>query len=266
MGTSLDGIFVQRHGPEDGPIAVLVHGSPDRSGTFTVLLPLLTDLHLIVYDRRGYGRSTDARPPTSLSDHAADLIALLEQQPQPSPVVAHSFGANVAMLAAARRPDLFAAVGLWEPPTIWIPEWPQSTKSYHEVVAASDDPATMIEEIFRSLLGATAWEALSAEARSRRRAEGRAFQVDMVSIMTAPFDFADVSVPAVVGYGTDTTGGHVEGAIWLAEQLPDAQLHVVPDVGHFANRTHPVDYAEFVRLVMNRADVATSTTACRTTP
>lgn len=263
---SLDGVFVQAHGPADAPLVVLVHGSPDRSSTFGALLPLLSDLQVITFDRRGFGRSADAAPPTSLHDHALDLIALLENLGVPCAVAAHSFGSNVVMLAASLRPDLFSAVGLWEPPTVWIESWPSSTKEYHQRVADSPDPAGMIEEIFRALLGADTWEALPAAVRQQRRAEGPAFQVDMVSVIAAPFDVADVHVPAIVGYGTETSGGHVEGAIWLAEHLADASLHAVPAVGHFAPRTHPERFAEFVRMVMSRADGATSTTTCRTTP
>ena len=58
-----------------------------------------------------------------------------------------------------------------------------------------------------------------------------------------------MTVPAVVGYGTDTSREHVSGAAWLAEHLPDAELHVVADTGHFAHRTHP---AEFARLRRRR--------------
>ena len=63
-----------------------------------------------------------------------------------------------------------------------------------------------------------------------------------------------MTVPAVVGYGTATTREHVYGAAWLAEHLPDAQLHAVADAGHFANRTHPAEFARFVEAVLDRAD------------
>src|SRR5919112_549988 len=47
-----------------GPLVVLVHGSLDRCAAFArvVAAEALAGLHTIRYDRRGYGRSIDARP------------------------------------------------------------------------------------------------------------------------------------------------------------------------------------------------------------
>src|ERR1700682_246903 len=102
---------------------VLVHGSPDRSKNFQAVLRLLTDLPVIVYDRRGYGRSPDAHPPArSFADHAEDLIAVLDGRR--ATLVAQSVGCNVALTAAARFPALVASMGLWEPPIAWAEWWP----------------------------------------------------------------------------------------------------------------------------------------------
>jgi pimeloyl-ACP methyl ester carboxylesterase len=252
-------------GPGDATTVVLVHGSPDRSGTFRVLLDHLTDLRVVRYDRRGYGRSLEAGSPTSggsddaptttMLDHALDLIDVLERNEPPCVVVAHSFGSNPAMLAATLRPELFRSLGLWEPPTVWVDWWPQTTKDYDASVAATDDPEGTIEEIYRRFLGDRTWDALAPEVQARRRREGFAFKHDMGSLSSAPFAFSDVTVPALVGYGSETSDEHVEGAIWLARELPDGQVHAVDGVGHFANRTHPGDFATFVRAVIEREPV-----------
>lgn len=252
---AIDDLHIEHHASanvDDPQVIVLVHGTPDRSTTFSNLLPLLADRYVVTYDRRGYGRSVSARPPTSMLDHANDLIDLVESlHSRPTTrsvaVVAHSFGSNPTMLAATRRPELFSSIGLWEPPLVWTDPWPASTKAYHEQVAASTDPAAIVDEIFRVLIGADVWDATPADVRARRLAEGPAFQVDMATSLVAPFDFADVDVPALVGVGTTTGGGHLPGAHWLAEHLPLATLHVVEGTGHFAVRTHPDLYAEFVR-------------------
>lgn len=247
----LDELFVQRHEPAQGdadqPTIVLVHGAPDRSGTFGPLLAELTDRSVVTYDRRGYGRSLAATPPTAMVDHALDLLAVVESVDGPCVVVAHSFGSNPTMLAATLRPDAFLSLGLWEPPLVWIDPWPLTTKDYNQRVADSSDPASVLEETFRAMLGDSVWESMSADNRSRRLGEAVAFQVDMATSLVAPFDFDDVDVPSLVGYGTETNGWHVEGAHWLVDHLPDATLHVVDGAGHFAHRTHPADYAEFAR-------------------
>jgi len=91
---------------------VCVHGSLSW-GTFAFReqRPLARTRALLLPDRRGYGSS----PPTVRADFdvdAADIAALLES---PTDLVGHSYGAVVALLAAARRPDAVRTLTLVEP-------------------------------------------------------------------------------------------------------------------------------------------------------
>jgi pimeloyl-ACP methyl ester carboxylesterase len=242
-------IYVEHHGPTTHPAVILVHGAPDRSAAFRGVFPHLGDHHVIVYDRRGYGRSVGAAPAEGMVDHAKDLLEIAEGLPTAPIVVAHSFGANPTMLAATLRPNRFAALGLWEPPLPWVDWWSENTKAYNAGIAASNKPDDEIEAISRALLGDAAWGRLRPEVRAQRRAEGAAFQADMASELSAPFDFGDVRVPALVGFGTNTSSEHAHGARWLAEALPDAGLQSISGAGHFAHRTHPEAFAVFVRSV-----------------
>ncbi len=80
--------------------------------------------------------------------------------------------------------------------------------------------------------------------------KGAAFQVDMASELVAPFEFEDVAVPALVGYGTATVTEHSRGARWLVDRLPRARLRATPGAGHFAPRTHPEEFAAFMGAVI----------------
>ena len=79
-----------------------------------------------------------------MADHAEDLISVIRRVGTPCVAVAHSFGSNPTMLAATLCPDLFAAIGLWEPPIVWVDWWLQSTKDYHAKVAARPDGARSV--------------------------------------------------------------------------------------------------------------------------
>ena len=78
------------------------------------------------------------------------------------------------------------------------------------------------------------------------RAEGAAFQADMASELTAPFDFADVTSPTVIGYGTADSVGHYEGAIRLAAVI-GAELMLVDGGDHFVHVSDPEAFAALVR-------------------
>lgn len=242
-------LHVEVHGPSSDVTVVLVHGAPDRSGSSRRLLAPLHDRRVVIYDRRGYGQSISARQADSMRDHADDLLRVVERFDPPRVVVAHSFGSNPTMLAATLRCESFAALGLWEPPMPWLPWWPQIARD----IAATDDPEGQIETMYRQLMGEERWAKLPADVRAKRRAEGEAFRRDMASELEPPYDPAAVTVPAVVGYGSDTSDTHVHGALLLAEQLPDAHLHCVEGGGHFAHRTHVEDFAAFVDAAVARA-------------
>jgi pimeloyl-ACP methyl ester carboxylesterase len=244
-----DDLFVLERGPTSAPPIILVHGAPDRSGVFRQVLAHLQDHHVIVYDRRGYGRSVRLPTARTMVEHAEDLLRLAGRCSAPPAVIAHSFGSNPTMLAASLRPAAFRVLGLWEPPMPWVDWWSETTKAYNAAVAASSDPGREIEEMYRRLLGDETWEALPAERRAQRRAEGPAFQADMASELDTPFDFSDVTTPAVVGYGTETSEEHNYGARWLADMLPNARSEKFIGTAHFAPTTHPETFATFVLSV-----------------
>ena len=63
----------------------------------------LTPEHTVVtYDRRGWGRSRDDPPPTSLADHAQDAIDALAGRR--ATIVGHSYGGVVGLMTAVLRP------------------------------------------------------------------------------------------------------------------------------------------------------------------
>ena len=62
-------------------------------------------------------------------------------------------------------------------------------------------------------------------------------------VETAPFDFADVTVPCIVGGSVDTTPWDYQSAERLSELL-DADVVMFRDAGHPAHRTHARDRVE----------------------
>ena len=92
---------------EDSPVVVL-HGVMGHAREWDTLVQSLAGSHHVVaLDQRGHGESdwADRYRPTDL---AADLIEVVGKLELTRPrVVAHSMGGLTAILAAARRPDLF---------------------------------------------------------------------------------------------------------------------------------------------------------------
>jgi pimeloyl-ACP methyl ester carboxylesterase len=73
---------------------------------------LAREAHVVVYDRRGQGRSSAAAPPT-VEDDVADLAAVLDAAgAERAVVVGQSQGGATALAFAAAAPERVAALGL----------------------------------------------------------------------------------------------------------------------------------------------------------
>ncbi len=109
-------IHVTSRGGE-GRALVLVHGAGVDGSFFGGLASALAGRHVVTYDRRGCGVSSDALDGDwSLDAQAADLAAVIRKAGAPADVVAHSLGSLVAMRALELAPGLMAHLVLIEPP------------------------------------------------------------------------------------------------------------------------------------------------------
>ena len=242
---------VERPGP--GALVVLVHGSMDRSTSFGRVAKLLDDLHVIAYDRHGYGHSPAPSPHTTLAAHTADLLELIDGRR--CVVVGHSYGGDVALLAAIERPDLVAAVTAFEAPMPWQPWWPQASAGSAAMAASTPEEAA--EAFMRRVVGDRIWSRLPRATRDARRAEGETLVAEMESIRGhAPFDPAAVTVPVVAGCGSASEARHRESAERLAAAVPDGELVVIEGAGHGAHMSHPREFAALIRQAVARAGLA----------
>jgi pimeloyl-ACP methyl ester carboxylesterase len=242
---------VEHAGP--GALVLLVHGSMDRSTSFGRTVKVLADLHVITYDRHGYGRSLASPPHTTLAAHTADLLELVDGRR--CVVVGHSYGGDVALLAGIERPDLIAAVGAFEAPMPWQPWWPQASAGSAAMAAPS--PQEAAEAFMRRVVGDRIWSRLPRATRDARRAEGETLVAEMESIRgPAPFDAGDVAVPVVAGCGSESEPRHQQSAERLAATVPDGELVVIEGAGHGAHMSHPREFADFVRRVVERGSAS----------
>ena len=253
------GLSVTEHVPPDrvsgDPVVVLVHGSLDRSTSFTRVLRRLPDLHTVVYDRRGYHRSREAVPiRTTLDGHVDDLLAVIGGRP--AVVVGHSYGGTVALGAALRHdpPSNITSVAAYEPPLPWLELW-SSRGTTARGRPKGGDPDEAAERFFRRVVGNDAWDRLSETARAERRADGPALvaELDAIRLAEAPFDVATMRIPALFGRGERSVTHHREGVAWLVAHTPGAELMEVAGANHGAHLSHPDGFATLVRRAVERS-------------
>jgi esterase len=111
----LDGVRLAYWEEGSGQSLVFVHGV-GTSGELWArdLAPLARDCRLIVYDRRGYGASSES--PRDWRAHRADAIALIDAlRAAPAVLVGYSGGSIIALGLALKRPDLVGSLVLLDP-------------------------------------------------------------------------------------------------------------------------------------------------------
>jgi pimeloyl-ACP methyl ester carboxylesterase len=242
---------VRHHQDAPGPPIVLVHGAPDRSKNFAHVVHRLSDLPVTVYDRRGYGSSLaaavadDGSVLGGFEVHAADLIDLLDGTP--SIVVAQSAGGTISMLAATLAPELFLALGAWEPPMVPY-DWWVGEEARNRTMAWTyyEDTRQLGEDMNRSILGDARWEQLRDSTKEMLREEGLAFRADMACQALPLFDVDALKVPFVVGYGNASPPAFAAAFERLAA-LAGADVFVGDGADHFAHLGAPEVWAKFVR-------------------
>ena len=95
------------------PSVLAIHGITANHRCWAHVADQLPEVRLIAPDLRGRGLSNTLGPPYGLDQHVLDLIAVLDHLGEKSvAVVAHSMGAFVAVLLAARHPERVASLTL----------------------------------------------------------------------------------------------------------------------------------------------------------
>jgi pimeloyl-ACP methyl ester carboxylesterase len=221
-----------------GEPLVIVHGSwADSRHWLRVATELEDSFEVILYDRRGHGRSGGAH--TRIADDVDDLAGLLTG---PAHVVAGSFGGSVALRLATSQPDLLKSLSVHEPalPGL-LGGAPQGGPATEEL-----DPRAFAE----SSLGEGAWEWLTDEEREGFRANGQAWRDEMGDAEALSIDAASLAAfdrPAMISVGSEGSPLFRAIADALAGALPDAEIRTVDGAGHLPHLTHARDYAELLR-------------------
>lgn len=227
----MDEIAVTREG--NGPEVLLVHGGASAAATWSGLEPLRDRWCLTTVHRRGFPPSP--QPPDGRQDFeldADDLGPLLQSRPH---VIAHSYGALGALIAAGRTPAQVRSLTLIEPPLFHLvpddAELERFQRIGDECLAhgLDTDPATL-REFLRIAGSPVPDEGPLPEnvAQAVRRAHGSRSPTDARPRLDV---LRDAAIPALVASG-DHASFLERAADALAAEL-HAQRLVAPGAGHF---------------------------------
>lgn len=243
---------------------VLLHGLTHNLGAWAPLVEHLpADARIVALDFRSHGRS-DRHVEHSYADYTSDVIHAVELAGEYPLVIGHSWGARVALWAAAHHPHMFRGVvaldqALWnEPP---------------QPVTASEvaEPAPLTDaELDQALATYSEWPHWSELVRRQhvstgdgwtptfRNIDGRALVAAEAASQPLEHLYAKITCPVELIFATDdddfgfaSQRGRRQNAAYLAANFPSLHISWIDgDHGFYAD--HPEQTAAIINAFDRR--------------
>jgi pimeloyl-ACP methyl ester carboxylesterase len=214
-----------------------------------VISALKSRFRVLAPDLIGYGRSDPW--PAELAFGLDDELRLIEPliEHAPAHVVAHSYGAVIALQLARARRIALRSLTLIEPVEFRVLRvagddagWAQMdgfSKRFLARMAAGETEAALREFVeFWSGIGA--WERMEETARAQMRRAAAKIVLDFRATLAEPISdlWSGIDVPVRLLSGDMSPLPVRRIAALLAKQLPDATLRIVAGADHFLPMTH----------------------------
>jgi pimeloyl-ACP methyl ester carboxylesterase len=260
--TSADGTRIAYDHYGEGPPVILVSGAMGyrRFKKFEQIATALSEHCTVInYDRRGRGDSGDAGP-VSVRHEVDDIAALIAAVGGRASLWGWSSGGAVALRAAAADVGV-DKLAVYEPPFKTDPEAKHPTDDYGarlEQIVAAGDPMAASRHFLRSGIGMPgAMVAVMSRMPMFRKfaANGLTLTFDYAALgdhnmhgnPLQAAEWAMVTCPTLVVYGSKTYPVLKHASAALAGVLPNATLHELPGQSHNVSPSAIVPLlAEFV--------------------
>ena len=243
----------------DGPPLVLLHGSADSSAAWRGVMARLADRWRLVAPAWASARRPEALEGPALPGDLAVLDALIEHLGGRAAVVAHSYGALVALRYALEQPERVSHLGLFEPIAFSVlPERGARLAGLIDAfVAAVSTGRTgdALRQLVDYWNGAGAWDRLPAPVRAALVAAAPHTVAEVRSDLAAPTSLDQVAAlraPTLVLAGAETTAEALAVCRALADAAPGARHLLVPGAGHQMLRSHPDEVARAVAELLSQ--------------
>jgi pimeloyl-ACP methyl ester carboxylesterase len=252
-----------------GPGVVCLHANASNSSQWRGLLERLAPaFHVLAADSYGAGKSPawTAGRKLTLRDETALLEPVFARAGDPFALVAHSYGAAVALVAALERPRRVSALALYEPTLFSVLDAekppPNEADGIREAVArslaalAAGDPGAAAEHFIDYWMGSGAWVSMPDARRtpiavSIASVAGWSHALMGDPAPAAAFRKLDIPVLYLVGKRSPASSRGV--ARLLTGALPRVKVVELDGLGHMGPVTHPEVVNEIIADFLERS-------------
>ncbi len=232
-------IYYEVYGEGNGNPVILLHSGLSNGDHFVNQIPALAEDHeVIVMDSRGHGRSSFDDTPISYEVMAADVLGLLDHlEIDKADLVGWSDGGIIGLEIAIHNPERLNKVVAYG--------------ANYDPTGVRLDVGT--NEYFNAYIERAAEE---YQQNSPEPGKWEAF-LDNIGTMWATLpSYADeqlttITTPFLVLDGANEEAIDLNQTKLMALLIPDAELVIMPDTGHFALFEQP---EEFTQIVLDYLD------------
>lgn len=251
----------------DGPPLLLIHGISDSSATWTPVLPLLAQHHLVIApDLLGHGASDKPRADYAVAAYACgmrDLLSVLDIDRVT--VIGHSLGGGIAMQFAYQFPERCerlvlvgsAGVGREVHPLLRLISAPGSEPGLALATAAPVRTAVRaiapllrvglrlgkdfdyVLDRYQCLTNPTARKAFLRTLRAGVDLQGQVITMLDRCYLTA-------GMPTLILWGAQDHVIPVQHAFTAHQAMPGSELEIFENSGHFPHQDEPERFAKAV--------------------
>ncbi|MDX1725565.1 MAG: alpha/beta hydrolase [Pseudomonas sp.] len=251
-----------------GPGVVCLHSNASTSSQWRALMELLApSFHVLAADSLGAGRSPawpDERA-VALRDEVALLEPVFARAGEPFALVAHSYGAAVALIAALSQPRRVRALALYEPTLFSLLDAEAPPPNAADGIRATVAAATAALEAGNTQGAAECfidyWMGAGSWARMPESRQGpittsignvRGWAEALLGEPTTLAAFAELDIPVLYMLGKDSPASSLGVARLLTRALPRVEVVEFEGVGHMGPITHQQRVNETILRFLER--------------
>ena len=230
----VDGARIAASTSGAGPDLVLIHAGVADQRMWEPLVDRVADRFRVTrYDLREFGATEYGPEPFSHRRDLEQLLAALQIE-RPT-LVGASYGGQVALDAAGLASRLVLL-------DTALPDhdWSERIRAF----GAAEDAALEAGDVGLAVeVNVEMWAGPDAANQALvREMQARAFELQLAAEPEQePFDIrpAEIAIPVDVVYGERDVEDFIAIARRLADEIPDAKLHAIPDAGHLPALEQP---------------------------
>jgi pimeloyl-ACP methyl ester carboxylesterase len=230
-----------------------------------IAAPLSARFRTVSTSLSGYGKTAERR--LSGGDHMEDeldiLDAVLRRIDAPTHLVAHSFGAWVALLFAARRPSQLLSLTLLEPTgfqLLALCDEAALNEHVNQLVHRyvndwQNGDAFAVRQIIDFYGGEGAFTAFPEPMKQRLASQTATNILDWLSGYASPTSLAElgsIRMPIVIACGSNSHPAMKRCTQLLTHHLSNAEFKMIEGANHFMMGTHAKEVTDIVEAHIGR--------------